>query len=494
MRGVSRSLVSGVLVVFAAVALAPPMARADENDLLEYCLDNPDACALSVEAVDEGWQRHWNADRPQSLASTFKVLVLLAYAQAVADGTMSADDTVDKNEWARYFSGGSTLSTSWNELGNPDDVRLDDLARMMILNSDNSAPDLLLAELGKKRVKQAVKLFDWHDLPAAISAIFGLWGNLGGVGGTGNRVAADYGGFDVNGYQKELASHTKSLQKASFVERVRESLCDQPPWIAGPAPCDPPRPFTSEESLRILETHHFNRSTTRSYLNLMRRILDGSLLSPEAQQAVVRNLDEAWLERFPSLSPAFVRYGLKGGNLATGDGNQVLTWAHYMETSAGRYVVVVFLRDMLSTQQAPGAPDVNAFAQQFALDAAFRRQVRDAFSAEALAAELVPQLKKVKLQGGRTVTVKAKVFNTSPVSAGRPVTASLYVVDAAQPGGAAAVASARVKTLAGYKSKTVTLKATVDGARGKFAVVLVDSGEEVGEQDEANNLIWQRLD
>jgi hypothetical protein len=480
------------LIPLCAAVVSP--ARGDENDLLDYCLDHPRQCALSVEAIDEGWQRHWNADRPQVLASTFKTLVLIAYAQAVADGDLSADGTVTKEEWARYFVGGSTLAQSWGDLGSPERVRLDDLARVMILNSDNQAPDLFLASLIKKtKVKKATRLFDWHDFPVPISSMFTLWSNLDDVGGTGNRVATDYGGFEAAGYQKELKPIPKKFRKNSFVETVRENLCAQPPWFTGTPPCSPAGPFTTEGNLRTLENHHFTRGTTRAYATLLRGLLDRTLLSPAAQEVVERNFDQAWLDLFPSLTGAFSRYGLKGGNLATGAGNQVMTWAHYMETAGGRYVVIVFLQDMLSTNNVPGAGDVNAFAQQFALNATFRQAVRGAFEDEPLPPELVPRLMKVQLGGSRTVTVRAKAENSSPVPTGG-FEIALYLLDDAEVGAATPVATKTVGPLRAYRSKSVTLGYTADqDVSGKLAVVVVDSNAAVEEQDEANNITWERL-
>lgn len=484
-----------LLVLLLLAGLLPTGAAADENDLLAYCLANSDACAISVQAVDAGWEGHWNADRPQVLASTFKIAVLLAYAQAVADGAVSPDDTIDKDDWGRYDSGGTTLSTSWNYLGNPDNPRLDDLAHVMILHSNNAAPDFFLATLKKKLIKNAVKRFDWHNFPAGISSIFGLWQNLNGIGGTGNRIAADYGGFEAAGYQKELSKLAKALKSNAFVADYRRSLCQQPPWISGTPPCNRPQPSTTNESYEILENHHFNRSTTRSYASLMRKLLDRTLLSAAAQEVVERHLEGGWFELFPTLSPTFSRYGIKGGNLATGDGNQILTWAHYMQTSAGRFVVVVFLQDMLSTRNVPEVADVNAFAQQFALNAGFRQQVRNAIGDATLPTELAPQLKKLKLKNGKSLTIKAKVFNTSPVDSGRAIDVSLYILDETDPKGASAVKTARVGNIAGFKSKTATLKFNADeNISGKFAVVLVDSDRDVAEQDEDNNLTWQRLD
>lgn len=483
-------------VLWIAVALLPLAARAavaDEDSLLDYCLANPEACAMSVEALDEGWEGHLNADRPQALASTFKALVVLAYAQAVADGVVSPDDTVDKDEWARYFSGGASLATTWELMGNPDRVRLGDLARLMVVNGDNSAADFFLAALKKKVIKKAVRRFDWHDFPAGISAQFGLWLNLNGVGGTGNRVAADYGGFEAAGYQKELKQHTKALDRDTFVDAVREQLCDQPPWLAGPPPCDPAQPFTTEKSFKTLTNRHFTRGTTRAYATLMRKLLTRSLLSPDAQEILEQNL-EAWLDVFPSLRSDYLRYGLKGGNLPTAKGDQILTWAHYLETPAGRFVVVIFLRDMLATRRAPIAQDFQDFVFAFTLDSSFRRRVREALEGPALPPELVPQLVRVKAKG-RKLTVKAKVSNTSPLSSGVPVEVSLYLLDDIETEGATPLAVVEVGALAGYKSKTVTLTAKADeDVAGKLAVLRVDSDDALAEQDEDNNLTWERLE
>ena len=46
--------------------------------------------------LTDGWERHYNADRLQVTASTFKVPALVVYAQAVADGRLDPERTVTK--------------------------------------------------------------------------------------------------------------------------------------------------------------------------------------------------------------------------------------------------------------------------------------------------------------------------------------------------------------------------------------------------------------
>lgn len=492
-----RSLGLVLSVTLAASAVPPPaataMASGPEQDLLDFCVDNPDSCAISVQAIDESWERHLNPDRPQVLASTMKTLMLLAYAQAVVDGVIDPDDTIDRDEWARYLTlDGGALRTSWEDLGRPTDVSWGDLARMMILHSDNATPDLLLAELGTKRVTAARKLFrGFHDIPAAISSMFGLWFNGNGVAGTGNRIADEYGSFGAKGYQRELDGMLRSFKTNAAVETNRSSLCVRPPWEGGGA-CAPPGGTTTRDAqLRLMEAH-FTRSTTRTYAGLMSRLLQGTLLDADVE-AVVRPILEQWLVVFPTLSPAFNRYGLKGGSLATATGTEVLTWAHYMRTGTGqRYVVVVFLQGLSATRNPPDAAAVNAFAQQFALTAAFRNTVKATLDADDPRPEVIGQI--LKLKGKGKVTLRARAENTGPNATGDFV-ARLYVSDDnILDDGDTLLATARIKSLKANGGKNFTLKGVVaGGAPGKYALLNVDDDDDMAEQDEDNNLLWERI-
>ena len=119
-------LLASGLLVNGAQARAP---SAPET-LLDFCLANPATCAISVFSIDEGWERHLNPDRPQVLASTMKTVMLIAYAQAVVDGFMAPDETMSRDEWARYLTlDGGALNNAWAELGSPQSVSWRELAR-----------------------------------------------------------------------------------------------------------------------------------------------------------------------------------------------------------------------------------------------------------------------------------------------------------------------------------------------------------------------------
>ena len=90
-----RTSTVAVIALLASQATAAP--------ILDYCLAHRDQCAISVHHVTDGWQRHLNADRLQATGSTFKVLSLIVYAQAVVDGRLDPEQLVTKEEWARML-------------------------------------------------------------------------------------------------------------------------------------------------------------------------------------------------------------------------------------------------------------------------------------------------------------------------------------------------------------------------------------------------------
>lgn len=481
--------------VLALLAAAPAQAAGGQDKVLDFCLKNRGACAISVAAVSEKWERHLNPDRPQSLGSTFKVLSLIAYAQAVAAGKLKATDKIDREEWARYLTlDGGALTRSWNDLGQPTQLELDDLATMMILNSDNAFPDWLLARLPAQDVAKARQLFPFHDHPAPISAMFGLFQGAQGEGGSGNRIAADYGDFGAGDFQAEVQTFFTSLKtQQAAVDRARDALCVQPPWRPGSPPCHPTQPGITEANYRTVLREFFNRSNTRSYLKVYKGLLEGNLLPAPAQQVVRKHL-ESWFDLFPTLRPAFTRYGIKGGSLATGQGLDVLTWAHYMELSnRQRYVTIVFLQSLRETSNPPTAADLNDFAQQFALNGTFRSKVKKALASKDTRPELLTRITSVERQGNN-LTLKARIENTSPNSITRPFQVELRLSNDGNPNIFTLLKSAQIATLKGNQGVDVTLTGTATtDPRGRLAIVFVDTKNGVAEQDEGNNINWSRV-
>ena len=144
--------------------------------LLEFCVANSERCSISVNHLSEGWQRHLQADRLNAIASTYKLVTLLEYAQRAADGRIQPTRRLSRDHWTRFWIGADgeelhptstgpivdadgrtyqisradgrrltgSLRRSWEYLRRPPRVTLDDLAGVMIRFSDNAAPDWFL--------------------------------------------------------------------------------------------------------------------------------------------------------------------------------------------------------------------------------------------------------------------------------------------------------------------------------------------------------------
>ncbi len=135
---------------------------------------------VSVVADDGRYHLAHNADVPRVLASTIKVVHLLAYTTAVAGGLDPAEP-VRVGDWDALhpFEGDgprgagahlralTSLGIACDEFGVARDpeqlVPLDAIASAMITESDNAAPDYLRARLGDEALRAAAVAGGWPD-------------------------------------------------------------------------------------------------------------------------------------------------------------------------------------------------------------------------------------------------------------------------------------------------------------------------------------------
>ena len=370
-RGVEWSQTAGLAVRMDLALFRGPSAES----FLRYCLSWPAHCAISVEHVQGGWQRHYNADRLQVTASTFKIPVLLAYATAAVANPALPATVVTRDDWARYsvLRDGGALAAAYTRLGSPATVTLDQMVRAMIRESDNATPDWLLQNLGRPAMQAAVDSYirGLHDVPDSINTIFVTMDGNPEDPNTGARVLAQYpSGYADPAYRNEVRELFETrMQDPVFVQMVRDFTCLALPWATAPAPCTPG--WTNTTAMwRQLLGRHFTRSNTRTYLRLMGDILAGSL--PPAVEAIARPHLE-WRLAEPGFT-AFSRYGGKGGSFAPQD---LCTWTSYIQdaSTGDQVIVATMIRDSLHPCGFGIEPA--RFAEAITLDATFRARVRD---------------------------------------------------------------------------------------------------------------------
>lgn len=99
-----------------------------------------------------------SADEPAPLGSMFKLYVLLAVSHAVDEGTLSWDTTLTVEDYNRSLPSGTL-----QEEPNGTAVSVREAATQMIEISDNTATDMLIQELGRDAIEDAVKQSGHHD-------------------------------------------------------------------------------------------------------------------------------------------------------------------------------------------------------------------------------------------------------------------------------------------------------------------------------------------
>ncbi len=499
-----------VIEPIAAIGHARAASRT-VAETIDFCLSNSDKCALSVNHVTDGWERHFNADRLQATASTVKTLVLIGYAEAVATGRVASSDRwarstitphklMPRDTWARFWSSldGGALEAAWEDLGRPSKVTPDQVARQMIAFSDNAAPDWFISELGDAAMQEVVDTYvntaGHHDRPRPINAFFNTWVANPDEEDIGPRMLADYSGNDVGGYHDEVARVFADMHKKQYMNRLRKVRCFAPPWQRAPAGCAPVFGSSAEEVTALTQSH-FSRSTSRTYMNLMTRLLSGDLLADDVDAVVRRHLE--WVLELPNFSAVFSRYGRKGGSFGT----NVLNWTAYMHSreTGAQIAFTMMLQNLV-----PGdidAIDMILLAEGIARNTTSAALLRDTVPVEPMLPEIVSQVGDVETaerpgERGTDLSVEVEVINTSPHRARKKVEVAAYLsVDSVfQKSRDGLLDKTRVGKLGSYGRRVVTLSGTAGTAvAGKFLLVVVDPNSKLKESVEDNNVAYQRV-
>jgi hypothetical protein len=169
----------------------PPPSRADVDTVdgwLGYLAAHRNDVALAIDD-GQGARVAWRADEQQSLASAAKVIHLAAYARAIADRRIHADDPVRVGEWERWYLPGSDAGNhpqALDRAGIANDglraldpqrtVSLDTIVASMIQVSDNAAADFLRDRLGDQALMRAAANGGWTnaDLPSFLGQTLAL--------------------------------------------------------------------------------------------------------------------------------------------------------------------------------------------------------------------------------------------------------------------------------------------------------------------------------
>jgi D-alanyl-D-alanine carboxypeptidase len=336
-----------LILVFGFLTSLISLVKGQNSDLIAPMLDfaekQPEDIAiigLKINADNTvSTTLSWNAQQPMPLASSRKIVVLAAYAQAISAKILEPNAPVKLSEWEAYYlpglDGGAHMG-SLNALKIPADmhgrakdqnatVPLDTLARFMIETSDNAATDLILTRLGPDAIPQTIRALELTGQE-----------DFGPLCGVGNAW------FDpsINGQYQNLPLQTRVADSWKRAEEIRTN-----PALRDPKTIQKASIVLGLSKQKELANTTDTHGTVQDYANLMVRVMTGKEFNPTELEIMRRHL--GWPFRVnPKNHEVYENLYAKGGSLL-GVLTDNLGINPKFEPYAGQqHVVSMFLRNI----------------------------------------------------------------------------------------------------------------------------------------------------
>lgn len=159
----SYILISVLVLIVIAVLLVYVLWKRDmsksKEDLLSFLEENPEICSITL-IQNETERLNLNGNVQTPLASTVKIIILLAFVKAVHQQRLNPDKTVNITEIdALYFENtdGNAHPTWKKEKQIGQEVTLLEVAQGMMQYSSNACTDYLYSLLGAEQVNHEIK-------------------------------------------------------------------------------------------------------------------------------------------------------------------------------------------------------------------------------------------------------------------------------------------------------------------------------------------------
>lgn len=318
-------------------------ANQAKNNLADFILANPESTAVVAytfdengELVEDGNAIFYSADSPLIMASTMKIIILAAYADAVVRGDFDPEEQVSVVDWEKYYlpmtDGGSHI-TSLKSVGLESDehgfaldqtatVSLKDLARVMMHYSENAATDYLIARLGAEKMVTIMQEAGMeHHTPMKLTLGFAL-----------AAFNHENPSFSIDPLQRMVEEVFEG--NTSGLDRLTTLYLDDTNWresqIEFMASINSPS-LNGEAvwAYQVMSSQLLPKGTAREYAQMMSKVANGNLISPEVSEIM-----QQLLESVPSDWPVRLlfhdRFGAKDGITAG-----VVTLASYAVPKRG---------------------------------------------------------------------------------------------------------------------------------------------------------------
>lgn len=325
--------------------LMPPVAR----PALQRLLDAPESVGLVVyQAGREAEGVFWNADMPLPLASVAKLIILVAYVEAVASGELDPLAPVTLAELDGYYLPNFDLGAhrrAVQELRQNDRVLsgegaapyvyLEDVAWMMIRHSSNAASDYLHHLLGQARIEETALALGL-DANSGQSAPCTFLGQFLVMANHTRESANDR--VSLTAY---LEGNAGAQAYGRDVALLFDAYREQPAFRQAEATWRSATRRPSFETQRIFAGRFAPQGTARAYAELMARLAQNGLSNADSSYQARRYLE--WPMLFPANQESFSNLGYKNGSLP---GVLTTVYYGYRLGESAPVVIALFYRDL----------------------------------------------------------------------------------------------------------------------------------------------------
>ncbi len=226
----------------------------------------PGQLGLYVKRLDTGESFSYAAERPWYLGSAVKVPIAIAVLQDAEAGKLGLSQTLTLQDTDKVDGSGSVV---WQDSGTPD--RVDALLRRMLMESDNTAANMLIRAIGEDTLNDRARRYLGSEGFQRITSF--------------TQVRRDVYG--------ELHPAARRLSNAELVQVAAKPLGPRRVEALARAlsvPRTELRVNTMEEAYSRYYARQLNAAPLAAYGGMLERLVTGQLVSPQHLQRLFTDL------------------------------------------------------------------------------------------------------------------------------------------------------------------------------------------------------------
>ncbi|ONI45178.1 hypothetical protein AN641_04540 [Candidatus Epulonipiscioides gigas] len=361
---ISSIILVMIIIVYILYKHFAPEEINSPNVIAQYIKENKNLSPVSfvIKRNDEILVSI-NANEPMPLASTFKLILAVEYANQVAENIIDPNAQININTLDAYHlpntDGGAHVN--WlnyikdNNIVQDDTVPLQEVVRGMIMFSSNANSDFLMNYLGLDNINQTIK-----DM--------GLKGHGEIYPIVGAVALADYMKYKTNLTDEQIEEILLNMSSQEYIDATLEvhELMNKNEL---PATVKEAEVVLNNLDMQKIWSDRFIFATANDYIRLLEMINSKTYFDAVAQKELNYVLE--YLDIAPIIQEKLNHFGFKNGSTAW-----VLTDARYSEDKENNKIeIVLMLNDLKPAQYNKILSNLDLFMMDCILNTDFRANV-----------------------------------------------------------------------------------------------------------------------